>query len=66
MPCGAAGRQGMEVCKARLLPLLPELAGSLLRAWTDTEGHVAGALCLTCMLARRGHGITQPRCAARA
>ncbi len=39
---------------------------ALLRALTNTDGHAGGALCPTCVLARRWHGIAQPRCAARA
>ncbi len=64
VPCGAAGPQGMG---GGSLPwsLLPERAGPL-RALTNVEGHAAGALCLTWMLARRWHGVAQPRRHARA
>ncbi len=40
-PYGAAGPQGMESGKAGLQSLLPERAGPLLRALTNTEGHAA-------------------------
>ena len=66
---GAAGPPPGLVDGAQAIggSVLPERAGPLLCALTNTEGHAAsGALCLICTLARRWHGGAQPRRAARA